>query len=255
MVHPVNDTAFLSALFEALPAPILLYSPDSVIESNTRARAMLEADSSERLRGMPMSQLVHPGSREASDSRRRALFQFDQQPEPVAIELVSLRGNSFQATTVATSFTFDDMRYGVVVELGSSRRCTSLSTRTAPPEALGAGSVIGGALHVLPLPVLTVTTRVVTFVNQAACDMLGATDPAELVGVSAMDVLHPDARDAMHERVAPLISNEGRVLDLPLKALRLDGQCLRTSCLTTCTPYEDEPVFIFVATGYEPVAP
>jgi len=253
MAQPQNDTLLVSALFEALPTPVLLHSPDYVIEGNARARALLEADSTEHLRGTSLSRLVHPESRAASERSRAALFQSDRQDEPMSLELVSLKGNSFEATTVWTSFTYDDVRHGMAVELGASRLSSSVSSRKVPPDARAAGSLLGGALHVLPLPALAVSTREVSFVNQAACDMLGATSPDELLGVLAVDVLHPDARDAMHERVAPLISNEGRVLDLPLKALRLDGQCLRTQCLTTCTSYEDEPLFIFVATGYEPV--
>lgn len=253
MAQPAIDDRFMSTLLDALPAPILIHSSDAVLEANARARALLEADSTDQLRATPLSDLVHVDSQAASEARRLSLFESDRQAQPATLELMSLKGNRFEANTLATSFTFDDARYGVSIELGASRPSSALSARTTPPVTADPGSVIEAALHVLPLPVLAVSTRKVCFVNQATCEMLGATSPDDLLGMSAVDVLHPDARDAMHERVAPLICAEGLSLDLPLKALRLDGQSVRTSCLANCTSHADQPLFLFVATAYEPI--
>ncbi len=61
-----------------------------------------------------------------------------------------------------------------------------------------------------------------TFVNEAFCRLMGATEPAQLLGRPALEAVHPDYREPMRERQQKTL-NDQPVPPFEMKLIRLDG--------------------------------
>ncbi|MBF0549449.1 MAG: PAS domain S-box protein [Deltaproteobacteria bacterium] len=65
-----------------------------------------------------------------------------------------------------------------------------------------------------------------TYVNPAGAKLLGAANPEELIGISIMDIIHPDYREIVQARIKGKI-HVGAVAPLmEQKLIRLDGQVI-----------------------------
>ena len=74
----------------------------------------------------------------------------------------------------------------------------------------------------LPDGILVHDLHKYTFVNEAGAKILGAKDPEEIIGTNVLDLVHPDYRDMVGER----IEREGKGESVPLieiKLLKVDG--------------------------------
>jgi PAS domain S-box-containing protein len=63
---------------------------------------------------------------------------------------------------------------------------------------------------------------IITLVNPAFCQMVGATDPAQLLGRPAVELVHPDDRARAHEWKLKLLAGQ-QVPRSELRFVRLDG--------------------------------
>ena len=81
-------------------------------------------------------------------------------------------------------------------------------------------------VEVSPTATWIARNDILTYANPAALQVLGATDPREVVGRSALDFIHPDYHAAVKERIAQM-REEGTVAPLlEEKYVRLDGGIL-----------------------------
>ena len=76
-----------------------------------------------------------------------------------------------------------------------------------------------------------------SYLNPAALKLLGARDPAELVGTPVLDRIHPDSRAAVAERARILREEHRAVPPLAERYLRLDGTVVDVE--VTAAPYAD----------------
>jgi len=84
------------------------------------------------------------------------------------------------------------------------------------------------------------------FVNSAAVKLLGAASPQELIGKPILDVVHPDYRDRVGERVRQM--REGQAVPLiEEKFLRLDGTAVDVEVIATPFTYQGQPAVQVVA--------
>ncbi|HEX2997180.1 MAG TPA: PAS domain S-box protein, partial [Anaerolineales bacterium] len=78
-------------------------------------------------------------------------------------------------------------------------------------------------VEVSPTATWIARNDILTYANPAALQILGATDPGQVVGRPALDFIHPDYHQAVKERIAQM-RGEGRVAPLlEEKYVRLDG--------------------------------
>ena len=59
-----------------------------------------------------------------------------------------------------------------------------------------------------PYSIFIVQGDRIVLVNPAAVRLMGAEDPAQLLGRSAYELFHPDAREEVREQVATLLSGQ-----------------------------------------------
>ena len=81
------------------------------------------------------------------------------------------------------------------------------------------------------------------YVNPAACRLIGAERPEDLLGRSVLDFVHPDEREAI--RAVPARLPEGRrsARTLERKLLRLDGQVIDAEVVAVPIMYRRSPAF------------
>jgi len=79
------------------------------------------------------------------------------------------------------------------------------------------------------------------FANQAAVRILGAAHPQELLGKPIMDVIHPDYRDVVRERVRQEIEGGKPAHPLEEKFIRLDGTVVDVEVMGTPFIYQGRP--------------
>ncbi|MBZ5534349.1 MAG: PAS domain S-box protein [Acidobacteriia bacterium] len=80
----------------------------------------------------------------------------------------------------------------------------------------------------------------VVFINAAGASLLGATHPEQLLGRPILELVHPDFRGIVKERMEML--RQGRDLSaLEEKYLRLDGSSIEVEVIATPFTYHDKP--------------
>ncbi len=79
------------------------------------------------------------------------------------------------------------------------------------------------------------------FINPAGARYLGASSPAQLIGKSVVDVVHPDYHDIASERVCLLEQKQTSVPWLEEKFIRLDGEEIDVEVAGVPFTYQGKP--------------
>ncbi|MFQ5847933.1 MAG: PAS domain S-box protein, partial [Candidatus Methylomirabilales bacterium] len=91
-----------------------------------------------------------------------------------------------------------------------------------------------------PDAILVHSEGTIDYVNTAGRMLLGAGDPEELIGTPVMDIVHPDYRELVKERIQQRI-DEGTVLPLiEEKMIRLDGREVDVEVTAAPISYDDK---------------
>jgi len=85
------------------------------------------------------------------------------------------------------------------------------------------------ALVELPVPIILSDYETLLFVNHSAVRMLRATSRAEVEGLPATSILHPDMRAAADERRGLIIDRRQTLCRIPIKLIGFDGSLLAVS--------------------------
>lgn len=244
VLDPDATPSLADTVFDALPLGGLIHSPDRIIAANQAACELLAAPYPAALEDRPIAEFVHPDSHEAGDARRSLLFERDHDFASVQVKMVTALGAPFTLTVSAASFVHEGDRYAVVAASAADR----LGDGIARAELRTADSLREAALEAFPLPVIGVFQRRVAIANAAARSLLGRSLEEDPVGEEALDLLHPDAREAMEERIGSLQSLSGRAIRIPLKSMTVEGRDLHLSSLACHIPHGESGVFAFVVT-------
>lgn len=245
-----QSTTLATAVFDALPLPVLIHSESEIVAVNRAAVRLLAADSAFELLGHPITRIVHPDGREAGEARRKLLFEADHQFPAVPVKLITSSGDPLPVTISATSFTFGSRRFAVTAACPNGCDDVRIPGMAATPGA-APDSLEAAALDSLPFPTLGVCERSVAFANRALHAMVLAGEDGDLVGTPALDLLHPEARPAMEERVGLLQQMGGTPIRLPLKTLSRSGECRRPMCNAGSIRHAGRNVFLFVITDLD----
>jgi PAS domain S-box-containing protein len=79
------------------------------------------------------------------------------------------------------------------------------------------------------------------FVNPIAAELLGATEPEQLIGKSFLDMVHSDYKTTVSDRVRQVLEEGKSVPPIEEKLLRLDGVPIDVELLSIPTTYQDQP--------------
>jgi len=84
---------------------------------------------------------------------------------------------------------------------------------------------------------------IISFANQAAVALLGASSPAEVIGKKVLDFVHPAYQDRVRKRIAEMTSADGmKTVDVAEEQfLKLDGSTIETEVVAVGFSDEEGP--------------
>ena len=88
-------------------------------------------------------------------------------------------------------------------------------------------------VEVSPIATWISKNQVIAYVNPAALQVLGATDPKEIVGKSTFDLIHPDYHPVVRERISQMMEKRKVVPLMEEKYVRLDGSIVDVEVIAT----------------------
>ena len=99
----------------------------------------------------------------------------------------------------------------------------------------------------LPLGIVVHSNGKLRFVNAAAARMVGANDPAELIGMEAISFAHPDSVDLVKDRIRRILDGES-VPTIDERYVRLDGKVINVEASGHFYLFEGEPAIQVIFT-------
>jgi PAS domain S-box-containing protein len=92
-----------------------------------------------------------------------------------------------------------------------------------------------------PLPILVHSDWKVVFVNPAAARALGVGTPEQVLGMNALDIIHPEDRDRVRERMENLYSKRGDAPPARQRLQRADGSVIEIEASAARVDYWGRP--------------
>ncbi len=202
-------------LVDFSPYGIAIHSEGKFVLINQAGAGILGAANPEEVIGIPVLQIIHPDYRELVKERIR--MQEEGKAAPLIEEkFLRLDGTSVDVEIASIPFTYKGKpaMYGVFLDITERKLAINgLKESEERYRRLVDFSPYGIAIHCEGKFVL---------VNQGGARILGAANPEELIGIPVLQIIHPDYRDLVKERIR--MQEEGKAAPLiEEKFLRLDG--------------------------------
>ncbi|UCB48618.1 MAG: PAS domain S-box protein [Deltaproteobacteria bacterium] len=133
--------------------------------------------------------------------------------------------------------------YRAIIETGLARPYTLLFRNLKKSEmALRESEERYRRLVELSFDAIVIHARgQIVFVNSSAAELLGATKPEQLIGKSILDLVHPDRRAAVSDRVRQVLEEGKPVPPVEEKLVRLDRMPIDVEVLGIPILYQDQP--------------
>jgi PAS domain S-box-containing protein len=223
------------SLFESVPIGLYRSTPEGrIVDANDALVQMLGYPSREKLLETPAQALFcDPADRQRWQAEMDAkgvvsyfvtqLKRYDGTPIWVVDRARAVRDPQ------GTILYYD----GSLVDITEQRRSEeALRASEARYRALVESSPDGIGIH---------QDGRVVFVNPAGARLLGAQSPDELVGKSVMDLLHPDYREVVRERIQRSLATGQPAPPLMEKFIRLDGTVIDVEVTAVPIMWEGRP--------------
>lgn len=227
--------AHLRGIFESANEAILSVSPQQVILTANAAAAQTFGHPVERLVGMPLEMLIPPRHRRRHDGDVQAFAAQATAARPMGrraeVHAVHADGHEFPVEASISTVHIDGGQFHTIVLRDISAR---LLADAQLREAEGRQRRL---LALLPEAVYVESNDRITYANEAAQRLFGASEP-DLLDRDPMSLVHPDSRLAARERIAALLRGEAVDRLVELKLVRVDGD-LRWAESTATTMDED----------------
>lgn len=248
MHDSTQRTSLHAAIFGALPIPTLVHGRETIGAANASALRLLDAGTGEGLIGKPVAAIVHPDARAAGEQRRSLLLEQGKAFVGLPLKLCTTAGEERHVVAGAVRFEFDGAHHALVVATPLEAPFQVRPPSVTPSRSPEATTLFEAALSALPLPLIVVRDRKIAFINAAACGLLGHECTDDLMDTEALDVLHPQARQAMEERVGSLMNVGASGIAVPLKTMARDGSSDKVDALAFALQHDERSHFAFVIT-------
>jgi PAS domain S-box-containing protein len=223
------------SLFESVPIGLYRSTPEGrIVDANDALVQMLGYPSREKLLETPAQALFcDPADRQRWQAEMDAkgvvsyfvtqLKRYDGTPIWVVDRARAVRDPQ------GTILYYD----GSLVDITEQRRSEeALRASEARYRALVESSPDGIGIH---------QDGRIVFINPAGARLLGAQGPDELVGKSVMDLLHPDYREVVRERIQRSLATGQPAPPLTEKFIRLDGTVIDVEVTAVPIIWEGRP--------------
>lgn len=212
--------AHLRGIFDSANEAILSVSPEQAVVTANAAAAQTFGHPVERLVGMPLDALIparfraqHRVDLEAFGASATAARPMGRRADVVALHA---DGHEFPIEASISTVHVDGQRFHTVVLRDiSARRLADAQLREAELRQRR-------LLSLLPEGVFVNTDGRISYVNEAAQRLFGDGEAA-LIGRDPLDLMHPESRPLVRERIAALLQGEPLARLAEIRVLRADG--------------------------------
>ena len=249
MVELLKESRFQAALLDAVGQAVLATDPDGRIRYWNRAAEQLLGWTAEEVHGQHSRTIVPPELLEEHTGIRAHLRAGEAWSGEFAVRRKD--GSSFPAYLTARPIRAEDGRLagtvGIVTDLTAVKRAEdqlrqSVAESRAAQVALRESEERYRSLVELAPDGITVRREdKLVFANEAAARLFGALSPNDLVGVSTVQLTHPDYRAALLKRIATLRAMGTVVISPEERLMRLDGTPFFAEIASVSTTYEGRP--------------
>jgi len=228
-----DESQKLASLVEQNPDAVFCLDPEGVFTEVNPAGERISGHPRDALIGTRFSELLDPDDLE----RGLSLFARASRGETLAHETLRIRhadGSAVHLGISAFPWMLNDRVVGLV---GIGR---DISDRVREREELTASrqrykSLIDSS----PNAIVVHVERRVIFVNGAACALVGATGPEELVGRDVMDFIPEEDRDRVRARIRQVLAT-GSAPIIEERLIALDGSMRHVEIGAAAISFEDK---------------
>jgi len=235
------------AALDALPEPILIYDDEHVLYANEAASGFLGGSDAAPLIGADVSGFVSPDLHDISPARRAYVLKGGIHLRNLLVKVRGIDGEPIALRVNIQPIHFDG-RTAAMATLGSGATLAPRGAQTVVRAQAEPASLHAAALMALETALIVHGEPTIHFANYAACNVLGAEDPGELVGKDVTSIVHEDAREAGSERRKLVLEHGQPILDVPLKLRALDGQTLYARARAVRIEWDGGAGILIVAT-------
>jgi diguanylate cyclase (GGDEF)-like protein/PAS domain S-box-containing protein len=204
-------------LVEWSPDPVLVHRLGTILYVNPSAVRTFGASTAEELIGKHTNTLIHPDYLENQVARMHAIA--DKLPIRPMVESRFLRidGTPFDVEVQGTSILYEGQPAIQVVLRDITQR------KLAETALLESEERFRVLVEFLPTAIILHQDLHVVYANPAAARTLGAASDKDLLGLSILDITHPDQRPQVRERLKSREETGIDPLPTELKLIRCDG--------------------------------
>ena len=229
----VAEPRLLDRVFVLSPDLLAVIRFDGRFERVNPAMVRVFGWTAEELLATPCVELVHPEDRAASKAFSTARLGAGRVTETVENRVRCKDGSYRRLEWVLVGFAEERLVFAsardVTARAEKAREQESLSQRERSLRALIEQSPDGIAVH---------RAGVYVFSNEALARYLGYADASEIVGLGTLDIVHPDDRAMIGERVAAMQRTQAPNPPIEVRILRKDGTFVYTECATICVEFD-----------------
>jgi len=222
-------------LVELAPVGILLYRDGVYRYANRAAAAILGAEDPEELVGLDPLELVLEPYHELVRTRETRLLAGGA-PEPaIEIEMRRLDGRVVSiATRGAVVHGPDGPAIQIVIGDITERKAAERALREAEQR-------YRTLVELAPIGILVYRDGAYRFANRAAAEILGAPDPASLIGLDPFALIAEPFRAAIRARAERLLTSGGVGPPIEIEMRRLDGETVTVETTSAAIRDRGEP--------------
>jgi len=208
-------------LVELSPVPILVYNEFRITYVNAAAVKLLGADNQERLIGKSMLEFIHPDDIERHQAQVELLLKEKQPSELMGNKLVQL--GTQQVIEV-------EIRAVPVEHLGSMSvqlLCQDVTQKKVMERIVRErDEEYRRMVRLLPEPIIVHQQGVICYINDVGCRLLGVASPAEIVGASVYEFIHPDSLELVNQRLKTVALADDYIPFIELRLILKNGEQL-----------------------------
>jgi PAS domain S-box-containing protein len=234
--------ARLRAIFEAEPECVKLLAADgTLLDMNPAGLRMIEADSLDQVRGHRVASLVAEPYRAAFRELLRRVFQGGS--GTLEFEVVGLQGTRRWLETHATPLRDADGRITALLALTrdiTARKRTEAALQESEDRYRTLVENAADAIGIFQ------DNRLV-YLNAAGAQQLGAASPAELLGRTSEELIHPEDHAAAMDRIRRRLAGESGIYPAEVRYRRLDGTTVTVEVNAAPITFRGKPAVQFMA--------
>src|SRR5262249_32570964 len=203
-------------LAESVSANIFISRGTKYIYANAAAVAQT-GYSREELLSMDLSDLIHPDYVEQVKQRTLARQRGKPAETHYEIKILSKSGEERWWETTAAMIVFQGLPAVLVTSFDVTKRKHAEAALRESEERYRQ------FVELCPDAILVHSEGKLVFVNSAACNLVGASEPDQVLGRQALEFVHPDDREVVRDRIRQLTEQGDRVSLLEERFVGLDG--------------------------------